>query len=162
MELFLCKTTLFVFCPSFTPQDQWLKSLWEKPELDSQNHQLQETGKQDGVSREHRQLLGAFWKGLYCGYSFVPASAAFDKALNSSKMGNGLICPVQQSGTSMTSLGHQDLGGSACRNRDKEEQARTPAPPTMTKGLHGTGLRELLVSWEKKKKDLFYHFKNTN
>lgn len=46
----------------------------------------------------------------------------------------------------MTSLGHQDLGGSACRNRDKEEQARTPDPPTMTKGLHGTGLRELLVS----------------
>lgn len=32
------------------------------------------------ASPENRQLLGAFWKGLYCGYSFVPASAfaAFD------------------------------------------------------------------------------------
>lgn len=63
VELFLCKTTLLVFCPSFTPQDQWLKSLWEKPELDSQDHQLQETGKQDGVSREHTTAAGSFLEG---------------------------------------------------------------------------------------------------
>lgn len=61
-----------------------VKSLWEKLQLDSRDHQLQklwEMGKQDGVPWEHRAGGGSFLEGpLLWLLFFVPASAfaAFD------------------------------------------------------------------------------------
>lgn len=72
MEPFLGKTTLLLFCPSFTLEDWWLKSLWEKLQLDSQDQQLQKLwGEENNMvsPMNTEQLLGVFCKGLYRGYS---------------------------------------------------------------------------------------------
>jgi len=61
VEPFLGKTTLLLFCPSFTLEDWWLKSLWEKLQLDSQDHQLQKLWREENnmVSPKNtEQLLG--------------------------------------------------------------------------------------------------------